>query len=232
MTTGTTGAAGDGGGPTHDGSGPVCDEVGPAYDGVAELYATLFRGELAGKGAELAAIRQLVAAPPVAERGLPVGDLGCGPGEATELLAGLGVRAFGLDLSAGMLAQARLARPQHPFLRGTLTALPLADGSLGAILARYSLIHLPPAQLPAVIAELRRVLAPGGLLLTGFFAADPALGDTDRPVPFDHKVATAHCWPVDTLAGLFRSAGLTETARTLRAPLPGERFPQATLLLG
>ncbi|MFC8717705.1 class I SAM-dependent methyltransferase [Kitasatospora sp. NPDC057198] len=211
---------------TGDGVG-----VGSAYDGVAELYATLFRGELAGKEGELAAIRQLVAAPPVIGRGLPVGDLGCGPGEATELLAGLGVRAFGLDLSVGMLAQAQLARPGHPFVRGTLTALPLADGSLGAILARYSLIHLPPAQLPSVLAELRRVLAPGGLLLTGFFAADPTLGDTDRPVPFDHKVTTAHRWPIDTLAALFREAGFTETARTLRAPLPGERFPQGTLLL-
>ncbi|WP_285736769.1 class I SAM-dependent methyltransferase [Kitasatospora phosalacinea] len=206
--------------------------VGRAYDGVAELYATLFRGELGGKEAELALIRRLAAAPPVAGRGLPVGDLGCGPGEATELLAGLGVRAFGLDLSAGMLAQARLAHPERPFVRGTLTALPLADGSLGAVLARYSLIHLPPAELPTALDELHRVLAPGGLLLTGFFAADPELGDTDRPVPFDHKVATAHRWPVDTLAALFRQAGFTETARTLRAPAPGERFPQATLLLG
>ncbi|MFK0191920.1 class I SAM-dependent methyltransferase [Kitasatospora sp. NPDC090308] len=205
--------------------------VGQAYDGVAELYAHLFRGELGGREDELAAIRRLVAAPAVAGRGLPVGDLGCGPGEATELLAGFGVRAFGLDLSAGMLRQARLAHPARPFVRGSLTALPLADACLGAILARYSLIHLPPAELPSVLAELRRVLAPGGLLLTGFFAADPELGDTDRPVPFDHKVTTAHRWPVDTLAGLFRAAGLTETARTLRVPAPGERFPQGTLLL-
>ncbi|MFJ5881675.1 class I SAM-dependent methyltransferase [Kitasatospora cineracea] len=205
--------------------------VGLAYDGVAELYANLFRGELATQDVELAQIRRLVEAPAVAGRGLPVGDLGCGPGEATELLAGLGVRAFGLDLSAGMLAQARLAHPGRAFLRGSLRALPLADGSLGAVLARYSLIHLPPAELPSVLAELHRVLAPGGLLLTGFFAADPQLGDRDLPVPFDHKVSTAHRWPVDTLAGLFRTAGFTETARTRRTPGPGERFPQATLLL-
>ncbi|BAJ26708.1 putative methyltransferase [Kitasatospora setae KM-6054] len=213
------------------GAGPMADGgIGAAYDAVAELYADLFRGELARKEAELAAIRQLVAGPAVAVRGLPVGDLGCGPGEATALLAGLGVRAFGLDLSAGMLAQARRDRPRLPFLRGTLAALPLADGSLGAILARYSLIHLSPPELPGALAELHRVLAPGGLLLTGFFAADPALGDTDRPTPFDHKVATAHRWPVDTLAALLRQAGFTENARTLRPPLPGERFPQATLL--
>ncbi|KDN87347.1 putative methyltransferase [Kitasatospora cheerisanensis KCTC 2395] len=54
---------------------------------------------------------------------------------------------------------------------------------------------------------MRRVLAPGGRLLLGFFAADPGLGDTDRPVPFDHKVTTAHRWPVDTLTALLRTAG-------------------------
>ncbi|MFJ1757781.1 class I SAM-dependent methyltransferase [Kitasatospora sp. NPDC088134] len=203
--------------------------VGGAYDGVAELYATLFRGELGGREDELALIRRLVAAPAVAGRGLPVGDLGCGPGEATALLSGLGIRAFGLDLSAGMLAQARLAHSSGAFVRGTLAALPLADGSLGAILARYSLIHLTPHQLPAVLAELRRVLAPGGLLLTGFFATDTDSGD---PLPFDHKVTTAHRWPVDTLAARFHDAGLTELARTTRAPGPNERFRQATLLLG
>ncbi|MGW4379473.1 class I SAM-dependent methyltransferase [Kitasatospora sp. NPDC004531] len=205
--------------------------VGSAYDGVAELYASLFEGELAGREDELGLIGELVAAPPVAVGGLPVGDLGCGPGEATALLGGLGVRAFGLDLSAGMLAQARRARPDGAFVRGTLTALPFADASLGAVLARYSLIHLPPAELPGVLAELRRVLAPGGRLLVGFFGAEPVLGDTDRPVPFDHKVTTAHRWPVDTLAALLRAAGLSETARSVRRPGPGERFPQASLLV-
>ncbi|MFJ5228869.1 class I SAM-dependent methyltransferase [Kitasatospora sp. NPDC088391] len=202
--------------------------VGRAYDAVAELYATLFRGELGGREDESALLRRLAAAPPVAGRGLPVGDLGCGPGEATALLDALGVRAFGLDLSAGMLAQARRAHPAGAFVRGTLTALPLADGSLGAILARYSLIHLTPDRLPLALAELRRVLAPGGLLLTGFFATDTDTGD---PLPFDHKVTTAHRWPVGTLAALLHRAGLTELARTTRAPGPGERFRQATLLL-
>ncbi|MFJ8441649.1 class I SAM-dependent methyltransferase [Kitasatospora griseola] len=204
--------------------------VGQAYDAVAELYATMFTGELASRDDELALIGELIAAPPVAAGGLPVGDLGCGPGEATALLGGLGIRAFGLDLSAGMLAQARRLRPAETFVRGSLLALPFADASLGAILARYSLIHLPPAELPYAFAELRRVLAPGGRLLLGFFAADPTLGDTDHPVPFDHKVTTAHRWPVDALAALLPAARLTETARTVRLPGPGERYPQATLL--
>ncbi|OKJ13659.1 class I SAM-dependent methyltransferase [Kitasatospora sp. CB01950] len=204
--------------------------VGRAYDAVAELYANLFAGELSGRDDELKLIHELIAAPPVAQRGLPVGDLGCGPGEATVLLGGLGVHAFGLDLSAGMLAQARRARPSDTFVRGSLLALPFADVSLGAVLARYSVIHLPPAEVPHALGELRRVLAPGGRLLLGFFAADPSLGDTDHPVPFDHKVTTAHRWPVDTLASLLRTAGLTETARSVRRPGPGERFPQANLL--
>ena len=53
-----------------------------------------------------------------------------------------------------------------------MTDLPLGDASLGGALTWYSLIHTPTEQLPAVLAELARVLRPGGQLLVAFQAGD------------------------------------------------------------
>src|SRR5947209_2868925 len=70
---------------------------------------------------------------------------------------------------------ARAAHPELRFEVGSMDALgPLgiADGSLGGVLSRYSIIHLPPEGLPAVVAEFGRVLAPGGHLLLSFGEAE------------------------------------------------------------
>ena len=48
-----------------------------------------------------------------------------------------------------------------------MTALDLADDSLGGVLALFSTFHTPPEQLPTVFAEVHRAPAPGGHLLLG-----------------------------------------------------------------
>jgi ubiquinone/menaquinone biosynthesis C-methylase UbiE len=68
-----------------------------------------------------------------------------------------------------------VARRSHPDLRfevGSMNALDLADGSLGGIVAWYSIIHTPRGLLPQVFAEFARVLVPGGHLLLAFKAGD------------------------------------------------------------
>src|ERR671934_221326 len=69
------------------------------------------------------------------------------------------------------------------------------DGALGGVLAHYSIIHTPPGELPALLAEQVRVLAPGGLLLVSFFGTEGP-----EPVRFDHKVAPAYSWPAEQFA--------------------------------
>jgi trans-aconitate methyltransferase len=49
----------------------------------------------------------------------PVADIGCGPGRVTILLSRLGLDAFGIDLSPGMLALARRTYPQLRFEEGS-----------------------------------------------------------------------------------------------------------------
>ncbi len=194
-----------------------------AYDAVAARYAELFSNVLETlpmERAMLTAFAELVQAGPVA-------DIGCGPGQVTAHLHALGTNAFGIDLSSEMVALARQAHPDLRFDEGSMTALDLADGVLGGILAFYSVIHTPPPQLPAVFTEFQRVLAPGGHLLLGFFA-----GDDPRPEEFDHKVALAYRWSPDSLLDLLRQNGFVEVARMLREPHEDERqFQQAQLLV-
>ena len=124
-------------------------------DAVAETYVRLFGDELAGKPLD----RALLAAFVETVSG-PVADLGCGPGHVTAHLHRLGCQAFGIDLSPEMVAAARRAYPAVSFSRGDMTQLDITSGSLGGIVAFYSIIHLPPDLLPLALAEFARVLAP------------------------------------------------------------------------
>ena len=133
------------------------DATRRSYDAVASTYAALFGAELAGKPLD----RALLAAFAETVSG-PVADLGCGPGHVTAHLHGLGCAAFGVDLAPEMVAVARRAYPAVSFTVGDMTRLDITSGSLGGIVAFYSVIHLPPDLLPVALAEFARVLAPGG----------------------------------------------------------------------
>jgi demethylmenaquinone methyltransferase/2-methoxy-6-polyprenyl-1,4-benzoquinol methylase len=87
-------------------------------------------------------------------------DLGCGTGELTASLARAGVRAVGVDASAGMIAAAhRGAAPRTAFVRGSAFRLPFAPASFDAAVSAFVLRNL--ADLPGAFAEIARVLRPG-----------------------------------------------------------------------
>jgi SAM-dependent methyltransferase len=200
-------------------------DPGSAYDAVATRYAELFSNALEKSPLDralLAAFAELVRTHSTG----PVADIGCGPGYATAHLHALGVTTFGLDVSPAMIALARQAYPDLRFDQGTMSALDIADGVLGGVLARFCTIHIPPLQLPAVLTEFHRVLAPGGHLLLGFLA-----GDDPLPQERDHKVLPAYLWSPESLAELLHHAGLVEVARMLRKPHGDERFHEAHLLV-
>ncbi|MEU1620666.1 class I SAM-dependent methyltransferase [Streptomyces sp. NPDC005722] len=197
-----------------------------AYDSVAVLYAELFGDWLGSLPLDRALITAFADSVRAAG-GRTVADLGCGPGYVTAHLRDLGLDAFGVDLSPEMIRLAREAYPELRFDVGSMDALhDVADGGLDGILSWYSVIHTPPRDLPPYFDEFRRVLAPGGHLLLGFFESGG--GPLDA---FDHKVTTAYRWPIDDLAALAVSAGFTETGRMLREPGPDERFRRGHLLM-
>ncbi|MCZ4119807.1 class I SAM-dependent DNA methyltransferase [Streptomyces sp. H39-S7] len=190
-----------------------------AYDAVAPTYAELFRDTLPDRPLDRA-ILNVFAEAVSAGGGLHVADLGCGPGHITAYLDELGLTAFGVDASPAMIELARQACPGLRFEVGAMAALDIADGALGGVLSRWSIIHTPPPELPPILAEFHRVLAPGGHLLLGFSASD----DPSHPTQvFDHTVAPAYRWSPDHLATMLRASGLAEVARMVREPQPTDR---------
>lgn len=97
-------------------------------------------------------------------------DLACGTGDIAFALRDRGHAVVGLDITARMieLATARARKLQScqsvTFLIGDMTALPFAGASFDLVTTGYGLRNVPRLQ-PA-IDEIRRVLRPGGLLLS------------------------------------------------------------------
>jgi len=103
-------------------------------------------------------VRGLVAK--YATKNAPILDAGCGTGLN---LRHLPKGSVGLDINPRNLEILRERLPNHTLVEGDVEALPFEDGSFGTILCTEVLEHIPdPA---AALAEYRRVLQPGGVLI-------------------------------------------------------------------
>ncbi|MFE7224179.1 class I SAM-dependent methyltransferase [Nocardioides sp. NPDC057577] len=204
------------------------NETRDSYDTDAAGYAEQVRGLLDDRPYLRAGLA--VFAETVRQSGGPVADVGCGPGYVTRHLRDLGVDAFGIDLSPEMVAIARRDHPDLGFEVGSMTDLPLADGSVGGVLAFWSVIHIPDAAVPGVFEEFRRVLRPGGQVLVGFHVGDEtrhsSTGYTGQPINVD-----SHRRRPGQISEWLREAGFTIEAELLMRPddeVPGAiAFAQA-----
>lgn len=196
-----------------------------SYDTVAVSYADHMRGVLAGEPYLRAALALFAGMVHTAGGG-PVADVGCGPGHVTAHLRELGVDAFGIDLSPVMIDVARRDHPGLRFEVGSMTDLNLADASVTALLAFWSLIHVPDDAIPAVLGHFRRVLRPGGPLLLGFHIGDESRLKTRGYGGHPMKVHVHRRRP-DQVTAWLRDAGFTVEAQLL-LDLDGSR-PGAVL---
>ncbi|OZF40822.1 SAM-dependent methyltransferase [Rhodococcus sp. 14-2496-1d] len=194
------------------------------YDTVAESYADLVRDELDGRHLEHGLLATFAARVPSGS----VLEVGCGSGRVTAELHRLGLDVAGIDLSPNMI---EVARREHPHLRfgvGSMEALDAGDSSVAGIVAWYSIIHTPPAHLPAVFAELHRVLMPNGSLLLAFQSGDQRVR---LEHVYGHSVSyDAYRLDPDAVAGMLVDADFEVDVRVHRAPMGHEPTPQAYLL--
>jgi SAM-dependent methyltransferase len=187
-----------------------------SYDTVAADYADLVRDAVAGLPYLRTALA-LFAGSVRAAGGGPVADVGCGPGHVTAHLHELGVDAFGIDLSPGMIEIARRDHPHVRFETGSMTELDLPVASVAGLLAWQSLIHVPDDEVPAVFGRFHRAVRPGGPVQLLFHAGDTSRLKTEGYGGHPMKVHVHRRRP-EKVAGWLRDAGFTVEAELVLTP--------------
>jgi SAM-dependent methyltransferase len=131
-------------------------------------------------------------------------DVGCGEGRFCRMLRARGIRAVGIDPTEALLARARTLDPQGDYRIGRAEALDFPDGAFDLVVSYLTLIDIPDIE--RGIAEMARVLRPGGALLianlTSFITASVDGGwkrgdDGERAFRIDHYLqerASWACW--------------------------------------
>lgn len=186
-----------------------------SYDQVAAEYAEKFKDEMDDKPFDRACLDRL--AREVGDLG-PICDLGCGPGQIARYLHRQDAEAIGVDLSPGMIAEARRLNPDIHFHEGDMLSLPEADNAWGGIAAFYCIIHIPREQVVDALREMKRALKPGGVLLLTFHIGEEVKHVEEwweKPVNLDfafYQSAEMEVW--------LKEAGLELEETLLREPNP------------
>ena len=141
--------------------------VAAGYDAIAERY--LAWSDLRPSAARLrylALAHELI--PPEAD----VLDLGCGAGIPMTAALAAGRHVTGIDISSAQISLARVNVPSASFILADLTTLELPAASLDAVVAFYSLTHVPRAEHAALFARIRSWLRPDGVFLASLGVED------------------------------------------------------------
>jgi SAM-dependent methyltransferase len=195
-------------------------DIRESYDSAAGAYAERLAAELNHKPLDRHLLNRF--AEEVQGRGL-VADLGCGPGQVARYLHDRGVSMLGIDLSERMVEAARRLHPGLDFRVGDLTRLELPDASLAGAVAFYAIVHFEPSALPAVMPELRRVLAVGAPLLVSFHAGE---GIVHLDELFGARVnLDFHFHDPGAVREALRRAGFRVTEHAEREPYEGVEYP-------
>lgn len=199
-----------------------------AYDEVADTYADHFRSTEPELPVELAMIEHFASLLPGDRTVL---DAGCGAGRMLPVLAGLGCRVEGVDLSPRMIDRSRRDHGSFPSQVASIADLPFPDGSFDGVFSWYSTIHSPDTDLPRIVSEVSRVLRPAGLFLVAFQSGRGVQDVSDSYRRCGHHVVLhRYNRTPDEVGHVIASAGLAEIARFERAASSNERDGQAVLI--
>lgn len=145
-----------------------------AFDTIGERYDEAFPH----KEGQEEHIRRLVGLLPP---GAHVLDLGSGTGLPTaRQLVRSGARVTGFEISPRMVELARAHVPEAEFVQADIMDLDPHEHRYDAIVAFFSLLCLPKAQIPTMLGRIRAALVPGGLLCLSMVEAEA----DDTPIPF------------------------------------------------
>lgn len=141
----------------------IRDRTRAYFDAVGLRYFELFQDELEQKPYDRELLKRFAG---LVGRGAKVCDAGCGPcGHITRFLADQGLDLTGVDLSGRCIDLARAAQPALAFRMMDMLRMDFETGSLGGLVAYYSILYTPKVHLPVLFKEIHRVLKPGGKVL-------------------------------------------------------------------
>ncbi|KAH8901146.1 S-adenosyl-L-methionine-dependent methyltransferase [Thozetella sp. PMI_491] len=153
------------------------DRLKESYDAISPAYTswTATRSPV-----RMRYVEKLLALLPASGEPIPVLELGSGAGiPVTERLIrspNLAVTANDLSAAQIQLAKEKLETDRVQWVEGDMMELVFPDESLEAVLACYSIQHLPRGQQAEMLAMITRWLRPGGYLLANF-PEDPSTGE-------------------------------------------------------
>lgn len=174
--------------------------VRAGYDDIAARYLA----ERPTEAADVERLDDLLDRLPARARVL---DAGCGAGvPVTSRLLARDFPTVGLDISVAQLVLAQELVAASKPVQGDLSEVPFRDASFDAVVSHYAVIHVPRDDHPAVFAEVRRVLKPGGWTLLCLGARDNP-GDHDPESWLGAPMFWSH-YDAPTNVRLVRDAGL------------------------
>ena len=136
-------------------------------------------------------------------------DFGCGPGRDLAYFRSLGHEAVGLDGAPSFCAMARRYSGCE-VLEQDFLALALPRARFDGVFANASLFHVPSAELPRVLAELRAAMKPRGVL----FCSNPRGKDEEGW----HGARYGCYWSLAGWQGIVSAAGFEEITHYYRPP--------------
>lgn len=160
------------------------DAVRHAYEKMADGYAERFGDDLEDNLHDRTVVERALDMLPQSALVL---DLGCGTGQIASFVMARGGRALGVDLTPAMLDVARRVEPGLALINANVLRLPVRDASADGAIAWFSLHNLPRSLLGAALAEVRRVLRPGGV-----FVMVSHGGDGEESVSHEWDGTTEH----------------------------------------
>ncbi|MGC9400130.1 MAG: class I SAM-dependent methyltransferase [Anaerolineae bacterium] len=147
-------------------------------------------------------------------------DVGCGSGVYARMMITRGYRVLALDLSGGMLVQAR-AQGLRVLVHADMRRLPLAAASVEGCFLSASLLHLPRSEAPRALHEVRRVLRRDGVAYISVKAGD---GDAWVSTPEGGVRYFVYYRPA-ALDRLLQTAGFTILRGWVSPPGVGQNHP-------
>ena len=113
-------------------------------------------------------------------------EIGAGTGQDSSYFQQEGFGVIAADLSAAMVEHCRAKGIEAHVM--DFLQLDFPAGSFDAVFAMNCLLHVPNHDLPAVLAAVRAILRPGGLLFVGVYGAQDGDESTEGPIDDDRHV--------------------------------------------